>query len=121
MFVMAVLVTVIVVMPVLFKVNSVSPFNVVGTACVNLNNYPWRRWQIAIYVDTHVGKPGSPGGVGKPGGTGKPGGAGSPALASLIPKVMTSAAIIRLKRIDFLCIKAPFSTGSYSLSGKGCF
>src|SRR6266498_708736 len=62
-----------------------------------------------------LGEPGSPGGGGKPGG------AGNPALASLKPKVMATAVIINMERIDFVRITAPFSTGSCFLFGKGSF
>jgi hypothetical protein len=59
MLVMAVLVTVALVMSgvsFLFNINSVPSFDVVRTACVNLNVYPWRCRQVAIDLDIHVGR-----------------------------------------------------------------
>lgn len=56
MLIMAVLATVIMVMFVLFKINPVSSFNVIGTASVNMNSYARRRRQIATDADIHVGR-----------------------------------------------------------------
>ena len=74
--VMAVLVTVALVMPGVsfpFNINSVPSFDVVRTACVKLNVYPWRCRQVAIDVDTHVGRTWQPWRSGKTRRGGKPG------------------------------------------------
>ncbi len=59
MLVMAVLVTVIMVMFV-FKINPLSSFNVIGTACININRYSRRRRQMPLTL-TFTLAPGSPG------------------------------------------------------------
>ena len=56
--VMTVLVAVVHVMPgvsFLFNKNSPSSFDVVWTACLELNKYPWRCGQVAINLDINVG------------------------------------------------------------------
>jgi hypothetical protein len=65
---MAVLVTVALLMPgasFLFNINPVPSFDVVRTACVDLNVYPWRCRQVAIDVDIHVGRTRQPRRCGK--------------------------------------------------------
>jgi len=54
MLVMTVPVSVIMVMSVPFKINPVSSFNVIGTACVNLNKYSRGRRHIATDADIHA-------------------------------------------------------------------
>jgi hypothetical protein len=73
---MTVLVTVALVMPgvsFLFHVNPVPSFDVVRTACVDLNVYPWRCRQVAIDVDIHVGRTRQPRRSRKARRSGKPG------------------------------------------------
>ena len=57
-FVMAVLMTIALVMlavSFLFKINSMSMFDIARTSSVDLNGYPWRCRQVAINEDIYVG------------------------------------------------------------------
>ena len=50
-----------------FNVNPAISFDIVGTACIDLNVYPWRWRQEAVNMDIHIGRAGKGGWRGESG------------------------------------------------------